>query len=82
MTFKFEDSTTEGDRILERLELIGAAAVYLRRCSEIPVALLFRLYGVRRLDTMSVEQLLDFIERGKRGQIPFKRDPLENAARS
>ncbi len=77
MTFKFEDSTDGGDRILERLELIGAAAVYLRRCSEVPAALLWRLYGVRRLDTMTAEQLTDLIDRGKRGLIPYRPKPLE-----
>lgn len=54
---------------LEKLDLIEEASQFLRNAPQMPLPVLLRLYQCRRLDAMSVEQLRDFISKGRAGTL-------------
>lgn len=69
MAIKPEDNPAEGERKLEYYNKIGEAARFLQKSPVVPAALLFRLYGVNRIDRLSDDQLEDLIGRGKAGKL-------------
>lgn len=59
----------DGEARLAKYELVDRASRYLRTATLPPLRVLLQLYGVRRLESLSMDELLDFVRRAKAGTL-------------